>query len=131
MRYGILIIWLALLFGGIMSLFWYNEWLFSLPTPIPKNYKTVALGDKIDITLKLTNGRPLFLHFFNPDCPCSKFNISHFKALVIHYGNEADFAIVAMTNKIYTEKGIQDKFGLPIPVFFDTAIAISCGVYST
>jgi hypothetical protein len=133
MRYGILIIWLTLLFGGIIGLFWYNEWVFSLPTPVPKNYKIVTAGDKIDIGLKLksTDNRPLFLHFFNPDCPCSKFNISHFKSLVKQYGNETNFAIVVMSNKAYTEKEIQDKFDLSLPVFFDTAIAVSCGVYST
>jgi hypothetical protein len=130
---GTVIIWLVLVFGGIVTLFWYNEWVYTLPTPIPKDYKTVNLGQMMNMPLKLslTDGKPLFLHFFNPDCPCSRFNVSHFKSLVKQYNKEVNFAIVVMSNKEYTVKDIQHRFELNTPVFFDTAIAISCGVYST
>jgi thiol-disulfide isomerase/thioredoxin len=133
MRKGAVIIWLAFLFGGIIALFWYNEWVYTLPTPIPKNYKSIHAGEIINIAVnfKSTDGRPVFLHFFNPDCPCSNFNVPHFKSLVKQYGNEVNFAIVVMSKKEYTAKEIQGKFGLSTPVLFDTAIAISCGVYST
>ncbi|HXL55264.1 MAG TPA: thioredoxin fold domain-containing protein [Chitinophagaceae bacterium] len=133
MRKWTVVIWLILIFGGIIALFWRNEWVYSLPTPIPKNYAVVNPGDHIDIAAKLNlnNNKPLFLHFFNPDCPCSRFNIPHFKSLVKQYGNEANFAIVIMSNKDYTEKEIQKKFDLSIPVLFDTSIAVLCGVYST
>jgi hypothetical protein len=133
MRKGTVIIWLSLLFGGIIALFWYNEWMYTLPTPIPKNYKAINTGEKINVAfaLKPSNSKPVFLHFFNPDCPCSKFNISHFKSLVKQYGSEVNFAIVVISNKKYTVKQMQDKFELTAPVLFDTAIAISCGVYST
>ena len=57
--------------------------------------------------------------------------MKHFKSLVKEYGNEVDFQIIVMSNKDYTAKGIQDRFDLQIPVLFDTAIASSCGVYST
>jgi hypothetical protein len=36
-----------------------------------------------------------------------------------------------MSNKEYTDKEIQNKFDINLPVLFDTAIASSCGVYST
>ena len=75
--------------------------------------------------------KPLFLHFFNPNCPCSKFNIPYFKELVKKYGNEVDFEIVLLSNKNYSAEQIQSKFDLSIPVLFDSAIAIECGVYST
>jgi hypothetical protein len=133
MRKLALIIWLALLFSGIIALFWYNEWVYSLPTPVPKDYKTIHPGEVINIALnfKSKDSKPVFLHFFNPDCPCSKFNIPHFKSLVRQYGNEVNFAIVVMSKKEYTAKEIKEKFELSTPVLFDTAIAIACGVYST
>jgi hypothetical protein len=128
-----IIIWLTLLFLGIIALFWRNEWVYSLPTPIPENYKAVAPGSIVDAAWKFksNNNKPLFLHFFNPDCPCSRFNIPHFKSLVKQYGKEVNFGIVVMNNNDYTAKEIQDKFDIQIPVSFDSAIAVSCGVYST
>ncbi|MCW3106323.1 MAG: hypothetical protein JWQ09_829, partial [Segetibacter sp.] len=117
----------------IVILFWYNEFVYSLPTPIPKDYKTVKLGEKIDLKGKIRTGNnPLFLHFFNPDCPCSKFNISYFKSLVKKYGKEATFEIIVMSSDMdYTAKQIQDKFDLKVPVLFDSSLAVACGVYST
>lgn len=133
MRKGTIIIWLVLLLIGISTLFWYNDWKYSLPTPVPINYKTVIPGEKIPLALKWrsTDSKPLFLHFFNPDCPCSRFNITHFKSLVRQYGPLVNFEIVVMSNKNYTVKEVQERFDVKVPVFFDSTIAIACGVYST
>ena len=76
--------------------------------------------------------KPLFLHFFNPNCPCSRFNMRYFKTLVKKYNDKIDFQIVALVKEYsYTEKNIQEKFGLQIPVSFDSSLAAACGVYST
>lgn len=125
--------WLFVLFIAIISLFWYNEWVYQLPTPVPSDYKSVGTGEKIDLPVFLKHDRdkPVFLHFFNPDCPCSRFNIDHFKSLVKEYGNNIDFAVVVMNNDLYTEEQVRKKFGLDLPVYFDTSLATSCGVYST
>jgi hypothetical protein len=130
----LLAIWLIATVWAISFLFWQNEWKYSLPTPIPANYHLVKPGDTININYqsKLSGHKPLFLHFFNPDCPCSKFNIPHFKSLVKKYNDRINFAVVIMSNDTsYTEKDIQDRFGLSIPVLFDKSLAASCGVYST
>src|SRR5450432_2173879 len=110
MRKGSVIIWLVLLSIGITALFWYNDLIYSLPTPVPSNYRTVGLGEKIPLAMKLrsTGNKPIFLHFFNPDCPCSRFNVTHFKSLVKQYGHEATFAIVVMNNNSYTAQQIQN-----------------------
>jgi hypothetical protein len=133
MRKTAVIIWLSLLFTGIIALFWRNEWVYSLPTPIPRNYQPVNPGEEVPVAAKLrpAGNKPLFLHFFNPDCPCSRFNIAHFRSLVRQYGNEANFEIVVISNKKYSAKDIQEKFDVTVPVLFDPAIAPSCGVYST
>ncbi len=125
--------WLAFLAAGIAVLFWYNELQYSLPTPVPQNYHPVAFGQLIkpDHQLAFQNNKPVFLHFFNPDCPCSRFNIAHFKSLVKAYGNRVNFAVVLMTDKYYTPEAVQKKFDLDVPVVIDPAVAIQCGVYST
>jgi Thioredoxin-like domain len=133
MRKGTVLIWLAFLLAGVIALFWRNEWVYSLPTPVPKNYKSVNPGEQILLPVKMNsiNDKPVFLHFFNPDCPCSRFNISHFKSLVKQYGSEVNFEIVVISNKKYTAKEIEDRFQVKVPILFDTSIAKLCGVYST
>ena len=127
--------WLIIIGSGIAYIFWYQEWRYSLPTPVPLNYHAINSGEHI--SLKAIPGlehspKPLFLHFFNPNCPCSRFNISHFKSLVKEYGDQIDFAVVVLTSSSrYTEKDIQQKFDLSLPVLFDSSYAAACGVYST
>jgi len=135
MKKWILLCWLLAIGSGIAYLFWYNEWQYSLPTPVPGNYQAVNTGTRIhikDIPGFWQNGKPLFLHFFNPDCPCSRFNITQFKSLVKEYGNKMNFVVVALNNQArYTEQDIQHKFDLTIRVVFDSSYAAACGVYST
>jgi len=133
MKRVLVIIWLVVLLFGICSLFWYNQIVYSLPTPVPANYKVVPKGELINFntTLGVYGKKPLFLHFFNPDCPCSRFNISNFKSLVKQYNNRINFVVVVMSSRAYTAKDIQAKFDLNIPVCFDKSIAAACGVYST
>lgn len=125
--------WLLLLFACLTALFWYNEWKYSLPTPVPVNYHAVSFGQRISISSKLAfkNNKPVFLHFFNPDCPCSRFNITHFKELVRQYGSQVNFAVVLMTDKYYSVQEVKKRFDLNVPVVVDPQTAIKCGVYST
>ena len=133
MRKSAAYILLVIIFAAIALLFWYNEWVYSLPTPVPKNYSVVHNGKHIDLPpeLQWDNNKPVELHFFNPDCPCSRFNIPHFQSLVKEFGHEVNFAIVVMSDRKYSAEEITDKFKLDLPVSSDTALATLCGVYST
>ncbi len=133
MRKWIVMSWLAMLFTTISFLFWQNEWKYSLPTPVPVNYRSVNTGTTLNVPgwIKKQNNKPVLFHFFNPDCPCSRFNISHFKMLVKKYGDRVNFFVVIVSNKNYTSDDIRQKFDLSIPVLFNSSIASSCGVYST
>lgn len=133
MKTFVAFIWLSFLFTCIVALFWYNDWKYKLPTPIPSNYKIVNMGTEINLPPQLNSQeqKPVFLHFFNPDCPCSRFNMFYFKRLVKQYQQQVVFEIVVMNNKHYSADKIQNMFDLKIPVSFDTTIAKSCGVYST
>ncbi|MCW3124049.1 MAG: hypothetical protein JWQ38_3541 [Flavipsychrobacter sp.] len=133
-RYLLVGAWLVVIFCCISYIFWYTDWQYSLPTPVPGNYHAVKRGTYIDLgdKLPIDKTKPVLIHFFNPDCPCSRFNMTHFRSLVRKYGNKINFAIVVMNEKAhYTEKEIQDKYDLAIPISFDTTLAAICGVYST
>lgn len=126
--------WLTVLFTLIAIIFWHSEWVYSLPTPVPPSYKNVKTGAFINLTgeLNADKNKPLFLHFFNPACPCSRFNIKHFKSLVKTYDTKISFAIVVLNkDSDYTAEDIQDKFDLKVPVLFNQSVAKACGVYST
>ena len=133
-RKWLLISWLTILLTAITGLFWYNEFIYSLPTPVPKNYNPIKPGEFVDLSKKLpsANNKPVFLHFFNPSCPCSKFNIPHIQSLVKQYGSKISCAIVVLNKRNnWTEEEIQDKFDLKIPVLFAQDLADKCGVYAT
>jgi thiol-disulfide isomerase/thioredoxin len=135
MRKLFVICWLLIILSGIAGLFWHNEWKYTLPTPVPQHLHTVNAGEKVNISDKVRseNGKPLFIHFFNPDCPCSRFNIPHFNSLVKKYGNKISFMVVLINpnGKKYNAENIRDKYDLTVPILSDQSIADSCGVYST
>ncbi|NTS41622.1 AhpC/TSA family protein [Flavisolibacter sp. BT320] len=134
MRTGYLAGILLLVITGISSLFWYHELKYQLPTPVPQGYNDVKPGTPLALSSVFgTNpDKPLFLHFFNPDCPCSRFNTKHFKSLVKTYGKEVEFVIVALVpGQPTTAQEIRDKFDLDIPVSFDSTLTARCGVYAT
>lgn len=135
MRKLLLWTWLGCLFSGIGFLFWHNEWKYTLPTPVPEHYRPVKIGDAVDLGHKIglpARQRPVFLHFYNPACPCSKFNLPHFQFLARTYAQWIDFGVVVIAKeRRYTEAQIQSRLGLQIPVSFDSSLARACGVYST
>lgn len=138
MRKKLAIGWLMVLAVGVAVIFWRYEWKYSLPTPVPVNYHAISLGSPVNLpssaaALFPADHKPLFLHFFNPDCPCSRFNMPHVRSLVQQYGQRANFVIVVMSPDKFTAASIQAKFNLPypVPVICDSAIAAACGVYST
>ncbi len=122
-----------ILFCLIASAFWQNEVKYLLPTPIPIEYDSVNVGEHIAAAEQLVrSNKPLFLHFFNPQCPCSRFNIPHFVRLQKKYGDKVDFVMVVMNKKGNEDnKQILAKYDLNIPIFNDQKIANACGVYST
>ena len=133
MRRTIVFAWLALLLSGVITLFWYYEWMYQLPTAVPEGYQFVRTQEVLDIPAvsdKIAD-KPVLLHFFNPDCPCSRFNIPHFRSLLKRYKGQVDFIVVMMSDKAYTERDIRNRIGEEITVVMDQNIARFCGVYST
>lgn len=128
-----LMTWLLAIFCCIALLFWHNEVVYSLPTPVPVAYKAVEPGAVIHLKEFTQPGnKPLFIHFFNPSCPCSRFNMPHVKSLIKTYSDKISFVMVVMNkDRRYSAVEIQKRYDLNIPVITDASIAEQCGVYST
>jgi hypothetical protein len=124
-------IWLFSLSILIGLLFWYNDLIYSLPTPLPNTYQGVPNGKKINFIQASTAKNPIALNFYNPDCPCSCFNVAAVKRLHNKFGSKISFVIVVLSNKKISEQEIKSRFGIPVAVRFDNALAAECGVYST
>lgn len=117
----------------ILYIFWDQELKYNTPTPVPSNYKTVALNTKLNLEEFIGDNdtsNPVFIHFFNSNCPCSKFNMKEFESLSKKYSAKVRFYIVVqdVEGKKYIE-----KYGLTTPVIADDEgkLADLCGVYST
>jgi hypothetical protein len=124
---------LTSIFSGIVYIFYQNEIQYWLPTPVPEDYVEVQAGTKVSLSFTETSSRK-FLHFFNPNCPCSKFNMQTYRDLIRAYGQDLDCYVVVQD----TSKGIKNadldylkELGVKIIVDKDKSIAKSVGVYST
>lgn len=125
---------LVIIFSAILGIFWYQEIQYLLPTPVPENYRVVRPEEVIrfDSTLiPQQYDKPKLLHFFNPDCPCSRFNVAHFRSLSDGYKDIIDFyVVVADREKIPSAK---KQIGENVTIVIDEqrGLAVACGVYST
>jgi len=135
------------LLGTVFTAFWWQEWQYLLPTPIPEGYQEVFVHKTIpkEVLLQFSDlskndnetkiQKPIFLHFFSPFCPCSKFNIAHIDYLVKRYGDEVDFYAVIFNDSEYEMEFIDfaEKYAIPILTLLDkeNSIASSCGIYAT
>jgi len=129
----------AVLLTLVIAVFWYQDWQYSLPTPRPEALKQPALGMVMSVAEVLPGGakydpsRPLLLHFFNPECPCSRFNLDHIRELTRTYGDRVN--IVAVLEEDSTDNLIDGfrKTGLAIEAVVDAnrTLATAVGVYST
>lgn len=119
---------------GILYLFWSQELKYFLPTPVPVNYNPPELRQQID--LRSIPGYPaktaMYLHFFNPDCPCSRFNQKHFNSLVREYSGDVKvFAVIPAYADVERARGMIDDKNVTVLQDHSDLLAVACGVYST
>jgi peroxiredoxin len=136
MKQPFLYVIIGLLCVSILVSFWYQEWKYLLPTPVPEGYKNVIphTALKLDAAIQFQAGKPVFLHFFSPKCPCSRFNLTQFKDLVKKYKAQINFhAVLFVEDEAYTKAEFLKDYGLDIPVLTKKGekIAETCGVYAT
>lgn len=130
----------TLLFGAIALLFWYQDWRYALPTPVPPGLVQPAERGPIGLAAEVAaarigagTGRPVFLHFFNPDCPCSRFNLDHLRTLRRAFGDRVEFVAVLQGDEAgaLARSFPRLRLGMDWTTDVDGAIARACGVYST
>ena len=115
--------------GGLVSyIFWQQELKYTLPTPVPASYVPVFFKENIHLPKAQT--APVFIHFFNPDCPCSRFNRKHVNELIFQYKDKINFKVVIPSYASMEEA--KSFFDEDIEIISDTeGWAEACGVYST
>lgn len=122
------------------GMFWYQDWQYSLPTPRPAALMQPELGTRLRILRPesldnlATNPerRPTLLHFFNPGCPCSRFNITHLRRLRTKFGDAVRVIAVIESDDPQAFEEFRELH-LPCEVVVDErgTIAEQAGVYST
>ena len=128
----------------VCATFWYQDVRYLLPTPRPAALPEVSRGQAVSLPPSLLaargDERPLLLHFFNPDCPCSRFNADHVRALRQRFGDRVRFVAVAQVadgqqadvhSRGMLAAGRLFGPGTEATVDGDGRIAAACGVYST
>jgi hypothetical protein len=126
----------SLFLGAIVAAFWFQDWRYSLPTPKPPGLIQPPLGATLALAgAGLAAGsRPVLLHFFNPACPCSNFNVDHIRSLLARYGRRVRFlAVLQGEGDAASLQRAFDKLGLGMESVLDARgeIARLTGVYST
>lgn len=122
------------------GMFWYQDWQYSLPTPRPAALTQPELGTQLRILEPQsladlsTNPmqRPTLLHFFNPGCPCSRFNLDHVRRLLQMFGDSVRVIVIIEADDSRTVEEFR-RLELPCEVVFDPQgkIARQAGVYSS
>lgn len=133
MRKTIAALLLVLVASGIAWAFWQQELQYTLPTPVPAGYSPIAFDEKLDISpwFARDKDKPLFIHFFNPYCPCSKFNTPYFMGLTDKFDSKVQFLVVVPEG--IQEEEARDFIGDRLPIIIDRGgmLASSAGVYSS
>jgi len=134
MRVYLVVLVLVISFSGILYLFWTQELKYVLPTPVPADYVAKEVRQKIDLRLlpEYQKNTPLYLHFFNPDCPCSRFNLKHFNSLVNTFGAQVQvFAVIPGYANVERARDMISIEGVIVIQDNSDSLALACGVYST
>jgi hypothetical protein len=115
--------------------FWLQDWQYSQPTPRPPEFHQPPLSQRLQLTalgLPVKSEKPVFLHFFNPSCPCSRFGLDHLRWLHSRYKHEIQFVAVLEGDTQNLQREF-DKLKLDMASVLDTSnqVANATGVYST
>lgn len=131
MRVGLVVLILLVCGAGIGIFFWKQELKYQLPTPVPTNYAPVLVGHMVPLPESFQSNHSYFLHFYNPDCPCSRFNARHLKSLVRSYKDSVKIVVVVSSED--NKHKAQKELGEDLTMWIDEKeeLANSCGVYST
>ncbi|PIB35963.1 hypothetical protein BFP72_11435 [Reichenbachiella sp. 5M10] len=116
-------------------LFWQHEMRYALPTPVPLGHVEVGVGEYVGVSdlMEIDRSRYSLLHFFNAECPCSRFNMRDFQRLARVYQDSVQAYVIVQSEDAEAVAEFRDKYELDLPVVWDRAGVISdrCGIYAT
>ena len=126
-----------LLCAWIGAAFWQQDLRWSLPTPRPAGLVAPPIGSQPTLPPALAQlvrpDAPTLLHFFNPACPCSRFNLEHVRELEREFGERVRVVFVVQGEDAdevaRALENVDDD--APRVLDLDGAIAHALGVYST
>ena len=133
LRTALTILSLSVIAGLISYAFYKNEVQYWIPTPIPVDYVEISMGSTVESQL-YEKGEKKFIHFFNPLCPCSKFNLTTYKQLIKKYGSEFQcYAVVQETTEGVKKADVSYLEELDVTIAADRnqKLAKKLGVYAT
>lgn len=121
---------------SIALMFWSQELKYVMPTPVPTNFVSHVVNSSVDLTFLegYRAGKPAYVHFFNPDCPCSRFNLKHFHALANEFDNQVQvFAVIPAYADLARARDMIGTDNPSVVILQDRAdsLASACGVYAT
>lgn len=130
----------GVLAGAMAWVFWQQDGQYARPTPRPAGWRratvgtTVALPPTIERLRAARPGRPLLLHFFNPSCPCSRFNVDHVRALTARFAGDVTTVAVLAEGEPATMRAAYRTLALDLADYYvdaDHRLADALGVYAT
>ncbi len=125
---------LLICFTSMGFLFWHQEMKYVLPTPVPVGYAAKLPAQVITLpsSFQFPKNQALYLHFFNPDCPCSRFNLKHFQSLKKQFENNVKiYAVIPAYADYEYAKDMIDDESIMVIQDRDDLMANACGVYAT
>jgi hypothetical protein len=93
-----------------------------------------VLPPQIERLRAVRPGRPLLLHFFNPSCPCSRFNVDHVRALATRFAPNVTVVAILAEGDPATMRAAYRTLALDLPDYYvdgDRRLADALGVYAT
>ncbi|MCS7003808.1 MAG: thioredoxin fold domain-containing protein [Cytophagales bacterium] len=80
-------------------IFWRQELQYLQPTPVPKGFQPNVIDSTFLVSM-FKDTTPIFLYFFNPNCPCSRFNQKNFRKIYRTFRERVSFyAIIEKDSK--------------------------------
>jgi hypothetical protein len=138
-RTALTLIGATILFAAEAAVFWAQDWRYNLPTLRPAVLVQAAPGTILALPREVNDlriaapGKPVLLHFYNPDCPCSKFNLDHVRALARRHDGQA-LVIAVLQLEPGDSRSVEHEtqhLGFPAIADLEGKLAAACGVYST
>jgi len=137
-RAALLVVIQGALLAVIAAAFWWQDWQYALPTPRPDGFYQAPLGSRPQLPAALQAqrkpGRPILVHFANPHCPCTEFNLDHLRNLHQAFAGQVDFLVALQTHAepAQAQREFEDMhLSMPMVVDRDGSIGEALGVYGT